>query len=789
MSSPGFTAALLKGSPADLIAAEASENRSERFVELDALVAEVLALCLSGHPFVTLGRAGAKDPGDTVTITGISERSRALVEEWFDLDRQESKGAWFLPVEDTLRTGTCNLPSTLVSGQAFAVAAARASTGRVRFRGSVDAMAVWALVTPLAAALIAPIEIRTASTKRPKPDQVRTQLRSSQETLASLGFDVEDAFAPFDFGAGWAHLTHPEKMAAEQRLAQSLAAQASPDTPRLWRAAAIQTLARAHAKKAKTGPPLAEQVITKALQPTLAWVFGGDWRAFLDYIDAPPNPGEKLAGSLPEPRIYAPTADRAVAVAEEKGLPLEEVQRMLAALHGGSSAQSPIEERVAVMRDWWVEFDEIHARQTPGSPSLWGLVDEGWFSPNNQNAPVPYRYRDLLSPELVARIDRLWGGCALGRWPDKIVTEFWPHRLMADAFGPAVEFWNNTALAAWFISEGPSARTSFARLDNHERESITALTEAGFPIDRAFFAELRRLDDVIPAPEEVEIAGATREIGHGVSITIGQSSTRLPRGGFVQVRDVVTAYRRAWAAEHLDSYLRQRWEGELRAVATEYSRRMAARTKPPTFKQFASFGLGAANHWFGGDLAALYAALGEVSPATPERVRIFKGEPHAFLLGVWQGMGGRVLPEDATWKDRDGSAQQWAIQRLTRQSGEFIQRWEATGERPDIKQVGAGVEWTHLGGEAAGFDRFCAVVEAQLAPPGASFPPPPPSTAPSPPPPSASLPPPPPPIGQPLPPPPAAPPPPPTAAPLPPRPGEFAGARRPRRGWLGTRDR
>jgi hypothetical protein len=762
---------LLKGSPAELLAAEASEDQAARFVDLDVLLAELLALCLSGHPFVTLGRARAKDPADTVTITGLSERSRALVDERFDLNRQESKGAWFLPEEATLKVGACNLPSALVAGQAFAVAAARATTGRVRFRGSADAMAVWALVSPLAAALIAPVEIRTASTKRPKPDQVRTQLNSARETLDSLGFDVEEAFAPFGFGAGWARLTHPEKMAAEQRLAQSLASQASSDTARLWRAGAVQTLARAHARKAKSGPPLAEQVMTKALQPILVWVFGGDWLAFLDHIGAPPNPGEKLAGSLPEPRIYAPTADRAAAVAEDKGLPLEEVQRMLAALHGGSSAQSPIEERVAAMRNWWTEFDEIHARQTPGSPSLWGLVDEGWFSPNNQNAPVPYRYRDLLSPELIARIDRLWGGCALGRWPDKIVTEFWPHRLMADAFGPAVEFWNNTALAAWFISEGPSARTSFARLDNHERESITALTDAGFPIDRAFFAELKRLDEIIPPPQEVEIAGATRELSHGISITIGHSSTKLPRGGFVQVRDVVTAYRRAWAADYLDSYLRQRWEGELRAVATEYSRRMAARTKPPTFKQFASFGLGAANHWFGGDLAALYAALGEVAPATPVRVQMLKSEPHTLLLGVWQGMGGRVLPEDASWKDRDASEQQWAIQRLTRQSGEFIQRWEATGERPDMKEVGAGVEWTHLGGEAAGFDRFCAVVETQLATPMAPSPPPPPppppQTAPSPPP----------------------PPPPPAAAPLPPPPEESTGARRPRRGWFGTRDR
>lgn len=99
-----------------------------------------------------------------------------------------------------------------------------------------------------------------------------------------------------------------------------------------------------------------------------------------------------------------------------------------------------------------------------------------------------------------------------------------------------------------------------------------------------------------------------------MSVSLGGTQRRE---GFEILRDVVTRHRRAWAAQHLDGYLRHRWDSELRQVSREYSRRIAAAGKPPTPRQFASFAASVANHWFGGDLAALYAALGEQSLVDP----------------------------------------------------------------------------------------------------------------------------------------------------------------------------
>ncbi|MGH8603963.1 MAG: hypothetical protein ACREXR_14700, partial [Gammaproteobacteria bacterium] len=47
-----------------------------------------------------------------------------------------------------------------------------------------------------------------------------------------------------------------------------------------------------------------------------------------------------------------------------------------------------------------------------------------------------------------------------------------------------------------------------------------------------------------------------------------------------------------------------RWTNELTIVACELHRAIAAKGKPPTFRQFARFAAPAANHWFNGDVAS-----------------------------------------------------------------------------------------------------------------------------------------------------------------------------------------
>lgn len=257
----------------------------------------------------------------------------------------------------------------------------------------------------------------------------------------------------------------------------------------------------------------------------------------------------------------------------------------------------------------------------------------------------------------------------------------------------------------------------------------------GFPIDPRLFAELEQAESRLGPPQDIESRRDVQSTGHiEVTMTI---SVGTRRDGFEILRDIVTRHRRTWAATHLDGYLKHRWDRELREVAREHSRRVAAKGKPPTIKQFASFAAPAANHWFGGDLAALYAALGEVAPATPHRIDLLPGDPYTFVRGVWTALGGQHLPEEASWKDRPAFDHQWQTGKLASGSLHYLQLAEALGRPPTPKEFGADrITWDSFGGEEQGWRRYTAVIEAARTEPATAPPPPsaPPSAPPPPPP-------------------------------------------------------
>ena len=72
---------------------------------------------------------------------------------------------------------------------------------------------------------------------------------------------------------------------------------------------------------------------------------------------------------------------------------------------------------------------------------------------------------------------------------------------------------------------------------------------------------------------------------------------------------LITRYRRAWAEQYLSTYLRTRWETELREASRAYHQLMSNRGAPPALKQFARAAERATNHWFGGHVGELYSAL------------------------------------------------------------------------------------------------------------------------------------------------------------------------------------
>lgn len=708
MSEPTFGRRIVGATAEDTLIAEAAAGRDGRFTSLDAFLGHIAASSFAGHPVVgvTKARRGAKT--DSVTVLGIEAEHRQLLDDSYRLGRQEAKGAWFLPQEVSLKYGLCNLPALTAKQPRFAMNAARDAVAKVDLGTNGDALAVWSLLIPLFTDLLAPINARTATGKLPSPDEQVAAWKAIEDTYRNIGLELDAQLATMRYGGSWSRLRIDAQTDAKQAFVAALAANVGANTIRRWRVHATQPLVAAYYRKAKSGPPLARAVLTKPLQTRLAGLFGGDWLDFLDYIGERPNEGEKIAAALPEPRLYVGGSAKAAAVAAEHGLTVDEVERMLSALLGRSTGRSPVEERVAVLRRWWEAFDEAHAAQRPGMPPLWGLVDEGIELIASGQGSIPGLYRDLLPADLCAEIDRLWDGVTLPRWPERIVSEFHPHRQMAETFGAAAALWNGVALTCWYICEGPSSRTSLKNLADYHARHLVELEEIGFPVDRTLFEELTAAEHRLGPPEMLERSEEVRTTS-GVTITMGVSMGER-RDGFEILRDIITRHRRAWSSQHLDAYLRHRWHSELREVAYEFNRHTAARNKPPTFKQFARVAVPAANHWFGGDLVAVHAALGERSPTTTARHDLLAGDPFDFAYAVYTALGGGPIPEGVSGPE---AARQWELRRFASEALRYLQQYEALGRPPTQEEFGTHrLRWEHVGGEEAGWKKFQDVIEA-----------------------------------------------------------------------------
>lgn len=723
MPEPTFGHQTFGARPVDVLLAEAREGRGDRFVEQEALLARALKRAAAGQRVLAIsyGERGARD---TVEILGLSEHEQAYVDEQYSLARQEARGAWFLQQELSIKPGLADLGWHMKSHPRFAMNGVRDEVAKVDLRTSPDALASWALIAPFFDALFEPLDLSTAPGKPPTREQKAKAWAEIDDRYGRLGLSLDDALAPFRPGGGWSGLRIADQGAARQRLVNAIFAQASRDTVRRWRAVVVERLAGAFYKKAK-GARLARYVLTKALHPHLAAYFAGDWLALLEYLGEQPADGETVITTLPETKLFVGAGSSRIAdVAAQHGLASDEVERMLGAFLGQHAGTSPVEERVDVMRRWWHAYDAVHAAQKPGMPSLWGLVEEALMAFGGRMASAPGLYRRLLPADVVNEVDRLWEGVTLARWPERIVSEFYPHRQMAQAFGPALELWNGLALTCWFVCEGPYSRTSLGELGGYHERQIKVLEDAGFPVDRAVFQELeeaeRRLGPIQQIWEDrAPVGGADLTI----SVQFGRGQRRE---GFEILRDIVTRHRRAWTDAHLDGYLRYRWDSELRSVAQEYNRRLAGKGKPPTFKQFASFATATANHWFNGDLGAVFASFGERAPAATERIDLLAGDPLNFVAAIYRALGGTdALPEDAAWKDRESFDRNWQAGRLAAEATRYLQLHEALARPPEPKEFGADkLSWEALGGIDIAWRRYVEAIEvARKLPPRPPGPP------------------------------------------------------------------
>ena len=341
-------------------------------------------------------------------------------------------------------------------------------------------------------------------------------------------------------------------------------------------------------------------------------------------------------------------------------------------------------------------------------PSLWGLLEERWDLGSLNTGPgerYSGLFRTALPAALLAEVDRLWGTEMLPQWPDKVVSAMSPHFALAEAFGPALKFWNSVALTAWFVCEGPMSRTSIANMELYFRRDLEALDTLGTPIDRSMFRDLIEVHQSLVALPPEPLSRSLVEVAEGISfeLTFSFGPDRLE--GFSELRDVITRHRRTWADRHLDDYLRERPEAEVDGAVSVFAQMRA--NKPPAITPFARKVSAIVNQWFGGDISALYDAMDEECPVTVTRPpRVLPDDRFMFVEALIAVL--RVAFRPAVFAD--GESGQWAVNggltALARLGVRVLQMSEALGRVPTLKEVGQKqfeqAQWIRVGHQPPG---------------------------------------------------------------------------------------
>ncbi len=509
--------------PQELLDYEHEQGVAERFTELDSLIGYVVVRILRGERLLSGGGHRVYDP--VFVLEGISPAERELLDDFFSLGKQRKRGAWWVPEQVRAMIGVISFPAILSERGRFAHSFALQERYATMTKNSPEAVLIYAILNPLFSALYEPFGLRGEQTAKLKRQIEISRWEEVERFFEDLGFNVNDELSAMRYGSGWSELSAAERLAAKRRLSGALAEQAHPGVASLYRARRLLALNRRYYSKADAeGHALAEKVLTGELELSISGFFGGGWLDFLDYLGEETHPEERVVSTLPEVSL-----------------------RLGEDARGEASSAAPrplsIKRRVEVLRKFWRIFDDLHARQKSGMPSLWGLVDEydhifpeDLYRAEDNRGPESRHsmlYRTLLPEDLRHEIEELWGTTMLPAYPEHIVSEPLPYARMAEAFGPALRFWEGTALTAWFVCEGPYSRTDMHGLETYHRETLKQLERLGTPVESAVFEELKRAEDAL-GPEKTSYRRVSeREVAPGIvieaSVGIG-SAERVSRG-------------------------------------------------------------------------------------------------------------------------------------------------------------------------------------------------------------------------------------------------------------------
>lgn len=685
-------------SASELVDLEVQEGRADRFAEIDVVVSGLMVRAMRGERVVQLART---DRGDTLRLVNVPQSLQDPLHHAFRLEAQQSRGAWFLPETVPIKARGILFPALFREAARYAHTLARDEKGKLSLGGNPDAMVTWSVLEPFGELLLEPIFLRVDESGFLTREEFSERWDEALRGYADLGLDLPSELAPYAWGGGWARFAPEQQLVAKRALLEGLALRLDAGSVRRYRARVTKALVAQYYAKAKNGRAKRKQVVTKEHTRALAAFFEGDWLAFVRYLGEEPHDEERIATALPEAKVIVGGKAKAVELAAKKGVPVEEAERILQAFWNDAGGNSPVLERVALLRSYWAVFDEIHARQAPGMRPLWGLVEDGGWASLDTRSDAPYQpmlYRALLPAPLVAQIEQLWHTTVLPKWVDSVVSEPFPHTEMAEAFGPALKFWHGCALTAWFVCEGPTSRTDVPGLAEYYRRELVALEDLGCPIQPQLFDQLKR---VPLGPEETIYRGnESIDAGYGFSLQVRMSAgTR--RRGFELLRDVITEHRRWWASQYLERYFRARWEGDLKAAARQFHLMNEEKGKPPTLKQFAKHAVEPARRWFGGDVGLLYASIGQkLGNVTIRRVLRMPADRPGFVERVFSALGGvpykeNLAPRTPEEAQREAAARDrhHGLRRLAAESLTYVQLTEALDRAPTLKEFGSRFEW------------------------------------------------------------------------------------------------
>lgn len=665
-----------------LLASERAAGKVSPLGDLDPVVERLVTAALQE----TVRTVSSFERGKEtfVRVDSLTKAERKVTENLLTVAKLNERGAWFLPEDVSLRSGLVNLPSYFRSTPRFAHNLAADDRVRTALASTADAVLVWAILEPLFDLLLRPLEL--FGLRGGNTDKTVAAFDESTQFLRWAGLATDEVVQPLRSEPPQFGLDATTVLQKKFSFLNELHGHISKGIWWRFRAHLIKLLAtQYYAKAKKDGRAKRKQVVTKALENEFVGAFLGDWPALVEYFGEELHADERIVTSLPEPTLQVATRSRVAEVAAARGLPIEEVERIAAGLWETGGQESPVHERVQAMSVYWGAFHEAHMRQEPGMASLWGLVDEAsahQFVRNDGETPQynPFVYREHLSSALCETIERLWGSTVLSKFPDRVVSEPFPHTRMAEAFGPALKFWNGCGLTTWFFCEGPYSRTDLKSLQHYHRSDLSELEALGCPIHPDLFKELiaaeRRL-----GPEEA-VNQSSVDVGSGVRITMSFGHTR--RRGFQILRDIVTKHRQQWAQQFLPSYLDQAWRTPLRDVAQRMSLETTERGKPPTLKQFAKHAAPVAATWFGGDVSLVYAAIGQKASFNVQRRRLMPRDVGTFVQAVHKDLELRIAALAPS------AGPQQVPHYLAIQAPYCVQLIEALDGMPTAKDLGNG---------------------------------------------------------------------------------------------------